>query len=802
MLGNLKTKLQNAWVGPPRTLAAESPGEAELDHIVFLAKGALQRARSAIDYRVSADSCRRDLDSARVELERALSADPKFKSRTSKAVAHLVLAQIYTELGQFDRATINYGTIAFLPGSDHPLSFNAIWMSLCRYSEPCQVDIILNYLAFLTGSGRNLGTAESMCRELLQGSQDALWSTNEHYTVMVYLIRILNLNGRCEEAFANLKSLDALSTDTPVPYHTSTAVVLARATTLGGLQQNLEAENEFVTAIVLRAVAVGMWHATTLDAMYEYGKFLKNSGRHPDAVVVLGECCLGRFYRLGALHPDSTRALATLTTRDDPVPYLSLLKVVSSPDSDEVSGRSIAYEHTYLRTIADLFKDMTDADQFYCSAAVSLQALLDSDDILRVETPEHQTTYICRIRRTLARCLSEQGQAEQALAVLEETDSRYKRSKEGALQSDLDRFRFRLRVGINPSESAQLKRRILFDAAVGLNHEQADAFHRMLVKIDSAHFPYEPGSNTSFPIRVMETVGTGAYAIVESVEIANRVYARKSIAIPRYNQKRVRETIQNEISVIRSLDNPHIVQVYFTYEEKSRFAIVLQPLADCDLEAFLEQPTDSTLDKTTLFQKWLCCLANTLAFIHSKGIRHKDIKTRNILVKDNDIIFADFGSSHAFLDEGTSVTEGPAFGHTLMYCAPEVVSWEKRSRSADVFSLGCVFTELLTWVEGSQISDYFEFRMKETGGTGGGETHAYNATLDLVDEWFNKPESCRKFGDWNFDMKYLYETLIKPMLSTSLEARPTAVQEGVEIKEIFENSLGGDLPVCRKCYQP
>ncbi|KAF2654577.1 kinase-like protein, partial [Lophiostoma macrostomum CBS 122681] len=198
------------------------------------------------------------------------------------------------------------------------------------------------------------------------------------------------------------------------------------------------------------------------------------------------------------------------------------------------------------------------------------------------------------------------------------------------------------------------------------------------------------------PIKIMETVGTGAYAVVESVGIGDRVYARKSIALPRYNQKRVRETIQNEISVIRSLDHPHIVRIYFTYEEKSRFAIVLQPLADCDLEAFLEQPTHSSLDKTVLCLKWLQCLANTLAFIHSEGIRHKDIKTRNILVKDTDIIFADFGSSHAFLDEGTSVTEGPAFGHTVMYCAPEVVSWERRSRSADVFSLGCVFTELLT----------------------------------------------------------------------------------------------------------
>ncbi|KAF2476325.1 kinase-like protein, partial [Lindgomyces ingoldianus] len=203
------------------------------------------------------------------------------------------------------------------------------------------------------------------------------------------------------------------------------------------------------------------------------------------------------------------------------------------------------------------------------------------------------------------------------------------------------------------------------------------------------------------PIKVLENVGTGAYAIVESVEIGSRLYARKSIALPRYNQNRIRQTIQNEVSVIRSLAHPHIVRVYCTYEEKSRFAIVLDPLASCDLEAYLESaqhstPQDPETGHHKLIWKWLRCLANALAFIHSKGIRHKDIKTRNILIKDFEVIFADFGSSHAFLDEGTSVTEGPAFGHTLLYCAPECVSWEKRSRSADIFSLGCVYTEMAT----------------------------------------------------------------------------------------------------------
>ncbi|KAH7126707.1 kinase-like domain-containing protein, partial [Dendryphion nanum] len=196
------------------------------------------------------------------------------------------------------------------------------------------------------------------------------------------------------------------------------------------------------------------------------------------------------------------------------------------------------------------------------------------------------------------------------------------------------------------------------------------------------------------PLRVIDDVGTGAYAVAESIKINDNLYARKSIALPRYNSRRIKETIQNEVSIIRMLAHPHIVQIYCTYEKRSRFCIVLQPLADCDLEAFLEQPHGyDTHEYRDLMWRWLRCLPSTLAFIHSKGIRHKDIKSRNILVKGGEIIFADFGSSYAMIDEGTSVTDGPSFGHTRLYCAPEVITNNQRRRSADIFSLGCIFTE-------------------------------------------------------------------------------------------------------------
>jgi serine/threonine protein kinase len=458
------------------------------------------------------------------------------------------------------------------------------------------------------------------------------------------------------------------------------------------------------------------------------------------------------------------------------------------------SKLSVAYEHIYLNTVIDLLA--TAGETPFDEVEDILQELIGYKTSLKVDTAEHRAIYISRVYRALARCKFEQGKREEAIQMVVGSDTGYKRNAESTLQSNLDLIMFYSGDSGTKSEAVELSRSVFFDVNIKLNHDQAAAFHRRLSALNATHFTYESILNNPLPLRILEYVGTGAYATVESVEIGTRLYARKSIALPRYSQNRIRQTIQNEISVIRALRNPHIVQVYCTYEEKSRFSIILQPLADCDLEAYLEQHTytgnpDSDVSHQKLLWKWLQCLAHTLAFIHSKGIRHKDIKTRNVLVKDSEVIFADFGSSHAFLDEGTSVTEGPAFGHTLMYCAPEVVSWANRGRSADIFSLGCVFTEIATSLDNRSISDYYEFRSKETEDQGT-ETHAYHATLDLVHSWFTQEHV-------SSEVLLLHLNVVKPMLDTDPMLRPTATASSEEISTVFRHSFDEALPACSKC---
>jgi tRNA A-37 threonylcarbamoyl transferase component Bud32/tetratricopeptide (TPR) repeat protein len=773
--------------------------DSELSNVIFLATGTERRAHSFSDYRNTAERIRGDLKTHKKRLYDAIENYPpgsgSERGLKDKTIALSTLALIQESLGEYKEAQDIYHCL-----------FPTLGPPILKYkpvsapsSDPLQhvisgmknyeLDILIKYCQFLTRTHQDLELSEKIGTLLLENPLFSNWTSGQQCGILLCLSRTHLHREQYELAQTYLDRLkDLLETNRSGTPQTTISMSLRQAIVWSNLNKWEQARTEFVMALITSAVICGMWHDSTLDILFYYGESLKNAGNNRAAAKILGECCLGRLYRLGEDHPSSHAALSALHScsgsNSDLENTFEKIRQLINPFSDQETKTSIAFEHTFLNTMIDLLIAAGDID--FDEVEKALVNLKKQIGPLHSDTSDHRSVYILRIIRALAKCRFEEGQAEYAMFTLDEGSFGIKRSAEGGLQSKLDVLTFCSNNDIKtPEQVSELSRALFFHVGHQIHRDQTMAYHRKLAQLGCTHFSQESLINNPLPIKVLENVGTGAYAIVESVDISGRLYARKSIALPRYNQTRVRKTIQNEISVIRSLAHPHIVQVHFTYEEKSRFAIVLQPLADYDLEAYLEQNSPDE-DQTG---RWLRCLANTLAFIHSKGIRHKDIKTRNILIKDDEVIFADFGSSHAFLDEGHSTTEGPAFGHTVMYCAPEVISAEKRSRSADIFSLGCVFTELATSLDERSISDYYDFRAKSDG-YARGETHAYFATLDLVDAWFLTASD---------QVKSLYKDVIKPMLSTDPELRPTAVETSDAVEVCFEQFMGVSLSVCAQC---
>lgn len=93
----------------------------------------------------------------------------------------------------------------------------------------------------------------------------------------------------------------------------------------------------------------------------------------------------------------------------------------------------------------------------------------------------------------------------------------------------------------------------------------------------------------------------------------------------------------------------------------------------------------------------LCGVANGLHYIHSRGILHRDIAARNILIDDNfnprlsDFGFATLTNSHAEqkISQGISLP--------IRWAAPECVMNKVCSKYSDVWSFGTLIYEVISY---------------------------------------------------------------------------------------------------------
>ncbi|XP_075922263.1 cyclin-dependent kinase 2-like isoform X2 [Petromyzon marinus] len=163
--------------------------------------------------------------------------------------------------------------------------------------------------------------------------------------------------------------------------------------------------------------------------------------------------------------------------------------------------------------------------------------------------------------------------------------------------------------------------------------------------------------------------------------------------LPALETEGVPSTAIREISLLRELNHPNIVRLLTIIHSEKKLYLVFE-LLDQDLKKFMDNATPSGIP-LPLVKSYLYQLLQGIAFCHSHRILHRDLKPQNLLINaEGAIKLADFGLARAFGVPQRTYTHEVV---TLWYRAPEILLGCKHySTSVDVWSIGCIFAEMLT----------------------------------------------------------------------------------------------------------
>jgi serine/threonine protein kinase len=207
-------------------------------------------------------------------------------------------------------------------------------------------------------------------------------------------------------------------------------------------------------------------------------------------------------------------------------------------------------------------------------------------------------------------------------------------------------------------------------------------------------------------------VGNGNFGCVYKGEYLGAPVAIKELHMPEEDPEFTRKYIQREVSVLKNLRHPNIVNFvgichHKAEGRKEHTYIITEWVAKGNLSKWIKRNAFISWKKRVQIAVEM---ASAMTFLHRKNLIHRDLKPQNVLITETEgIKICDFGFARKKPSQNKMAM---TLAGTEEYMAPEVILGMDYDEKCDVYCFGVVLYVLISRKKPPQRSpiDCFEFR--------------------------------------------------------------------------------------------
>ncbi|XP_044276892.1 testis-specific serine/threonine-protein kinase 4 [Varanus komodoensis] len=208
--------------------------------------------------------------------------------------------------------------------------------------------------------------------------------------------------------------------------------------------------------------------------------------------------------------------------------------------------------------------------------------------------------------------------------------------------------------------------------------------------------------------QIGKVIGHGSYGTVYEAYFAKQksMVAIKIISKKKASEDYLTKFLPREIQVMKSLRHKYVISFYQAIETTSRHYIIMELAPSGDVLEWIQKSGACT---ESLAGKWFSQLALGIAYLHGKGIVHRDLKLENLLLdKRENIKISDFGFSKMVSGQTQPATTASyrmmsCFSHlsqtycgSFAYACPEILlGLPYNPFLSDIWSMGVILYTLV-----------------------------------------------------------------------------------------------------------